>query len=397
MDELEESSPGSEVVAVGLRGIAYANITAILWLEGAVAALYGPLLLTIAKKFQVSLPQAGGVLSVHFVGALVGVAIGWIAMRRVRGGLVVSAALVCLALGALAVALTAGWGLFLGSIFVIGLGFGGLSCAVNSLLARTALAGRPRRLSIANAGYCVGAIMGPLLVILVRPRHYTLLFGAAAAVAALLSTMNRGIIAPPQSAVDRRHELSSPRSNRRSIVITFILAYLLYEAAESSSSGWIAAQLHREGHSATLGSLITGCFWLGLAFGRIAGGPLHRRFAERALVLVGLSAALVCAAVAYSATVAPYAYPVLGLALASVYPMGIVWFTRLCPHDRNGLALIVFCMMAGGVLGPGAESLLVSLVGVHVVPVVIAVLITLDLGVFASARRFTAPALDVIQ
>jgi hypothetical protein len=82
------------------------------------------------------------------------------------------------------------------------------------------------------------------------------------------------------------------------------------------------------------------------------------------------------------------AYPLLGLAFASVYPMGLIWYTRLCPHDRNGLALIILCMMIGGIVGPGAESLMVSLAGVHAVPLVILVLVALDLVAFASASRF---------
>jgi hypothetical protein len=110
------------------------------------------------------------------------------------------------------------------------------------------------------------------------------------------------------------------------------------------------------------------------------------------LVLGGLAAAVALSAAAYFNAVAPVTYPLLGLAIASVYPMGLIWYTVLCPGDSDGLATLILCMMAGGIIGPAIESLAVSLLSIHAVPVVIAVLAALDLGVFASALRFdTAP------
>lgn len=383
------------MVPVELRGFAFVSMSTMLMLTGAVAALYGPLLLTLAKTFHVSLPQAGIVVSVHFVGALVGVLVGWVAMKRLTGSVVVVVTLGCFGLGALCVALSSTWSVFLVGVFVVGVGFGGLDFSLNTLLTRTDLAGRPRRLSVGNAGYGLGAVIGPLLVILVQPHNYPLVFGGAAGAALLLATLSRGIIAPPQTSEGRAHELNSLHPGRRSILFTFIVAYVLYVSAESSASGWIAAQLHGEGHGSSLGSLITGGFWLGLALGRMVGGPMHRRVGYRALVLGGLSVGLVCAGIAFFGAAAPYSYPALGVAFALVYPMGLVWYTTLCPHDRNGLALLIFCMMAGGVLGPGVESLMVSLVGIRAVPLVIGAFVAADLATFASARRFHPPRAGV--
>ncbi len=388
MDEPEEESATSPMSPVALSRVAFGNFGGMLVILGAVATLYGPLLISLSRHFHISLAQAGILLSVHFVGALLGVPAGWMAMGRVKGNVVLTATLACFGLGALDVALASSWPVFLVGVFVIGFGFGGLDFAINTLLARTAVLGRAHRLSVANAGYGLGAVLGPLLVVLVEPHNYRYLFGGAVVVAAVLSTMNRGVVAPAQTNEDRLHELSSLHQQRRAILATFIVAYALYVAAESSASGWIAPQLHREGHSASLASLITGGFWLGLTLGRIGGGRLHRRFADRALVLGSLGAGVICAAAAFSTAAAPVAYPLLGLAFASVYPMGLIWYTRLCPHDRNGLALIILCMMIGGIVGPGVESLAVSLGGVHAVPVVIAVLVALDLAAFASASRF---------
>jgi len=48
-------------------------------------------------------------------------------------------------------------------------------------------------------------------------------------------------------------------------------------------------------------------------------------------------------------------------------------------------------MMAGGVIGPAVQSLMVSSFGIHVVPIVLASFAALTLSTFASALRFSPP------
>lgn len=357
-------------------------------LVGATASLYGPLLVEISQKFRLSLPTAGLVLSVHFVGAFAGVPLGWRAMRAYRGATVLAGALVCLALGALVVALASWWPLFLCGVFVVGLAFGSLDFSLNTMLARTSLGERAHRLSVANAGYGLGAVIAPLLVIAVGTRNFPVLFGGVAFVALALSLLNGGIRAAPLTREVRQRERDTHHLQRRPILVVFIAAYITYVATESSASGWIAAQLHGEGRPTALASLVTGGFWLGLALGRTVGGPLHRRFRAERLVFASLGLAIAAALLATSGAIAPFAYPILGLALASVYPMGLIWFTVLCPNDSDGLALIILFMMIGGIIGPGVESASVSLSDVRAVPFVIAGFAALDVAVFASALRF---------
>jgi fucose permease len=388
---MEESDTLPAAVRATFKGFAFANVTTVMVLEGGTVALYGPLVTTIAARFHVSVPEAGLVLSVHFVGAIVGVPIGWLLLQRLRGRVIVSGALVCLGCGAVALALAAWWGFFLAGAFFVGLGFGALSMTLSTFLTRSPLLGKARRISIANAGYAVGSVVGPLMVVVARPHNFRLIFAVVAVMALVLSALNRGLIAPPHTQHARQLELDVKHVQRRAILITFIAAYVLYVATESAASGWIASQLHGEGYTTSMGSLVTGGFWLGLALGRTMGGPLHRRFSETPLVVGGLVAAVVLSVVAVSGLAAPYVYPLVGLALSSVYPMGLLWYTRLCPHDSDGLAMVVFFLMAGGILGPGLESVFVSLAGVRAVPVVIAALAALDVMVFSSARRFALP------
>jgi fucose permease len=226
-----------------------------------------------------------------------------------------------------------------------------------------------------------------VLIIIVRPHNFEFLFGAFAVVAVILSTLTRGIVAPPMQHF-AHHDITTMTSQRRKILPTFIVAYILYVATETSTSGWIAPQLHRTGYTQSLASLVTAGFWAGMAIGRVLGGPLAKWSSEKILVLGGLVVSIVLCLCAFSTFLSPYAYPLLGLAIASVYPMGLIWYTTLCPHDGNGLALLILFMMAGGVIGPATVSFIVSLAGIHSVPLVIATFAALDLATFATALHF---------
>jgi fucose permease len=379
--------PTRALTEVYFRPSALAGATSSFVLMGAVASIYGPLLIAFSHRFHESVPAAGIVISINFVGALVGVLFGWFCVKRFSGAVALTSAAALLGVGALGSATAKPWTLFLITVFVVGLGFGGLDFSLNSLLARTAEKGRALRLNVANAGYGIGAVVGPLLVVALHPRHFPVLFCIIGVTGLVVSTLNRGVHAPALRGEVNQRQISK-RTERRPILITFVLAYVLYVSVETSSSGWIATQLHGVGHSGSLGSFVTAGFWAGLAIGRGFGTPLYHWLSDKSLVIGGLSAAVVLCGFAYSSSLAPYAYPLLGLVLALVFPMGLIWYTNLCRHDGDGLALILLFMMAGGIIGPGLESLMVSAFNVHVVPLVVALLALLTLGVFASALRF---------
>ena len=379
--------PATPSTEVTFPPFAFASTTGVFILMGAVTSLFGPLLESFTHRFHLSLPSAGAALSVYFVGASVGVLPGWLGLKRVDGRVVLTVTLTAIALGAAGAALSHSWTLFLLSVLLIGLGFGALDLALNTLLTRTNAVGRAHRLSVANAGYGVGAVICPLVIIGLGPRNFPTLFAGLCVIALLLSMSNRGIIAPPQVAAPGI-DLPGAKSHRRPILVTFVFAYIFYTALETGASGWMATQIHGVGYSESIGSVVTAGFWTGMALGRSLGGPLHRRFAEQKLVLGGLCLAIAVCLIALADPVAPFAYPVLGLIIASVFPMGLLWYTLLCPSDSDGLSWLFLFTMVGGVTGPGLESLMVAHFHVHVVPVVLATFAAVDLAIFLSALRF---------
>jgi fucose permease len=384
-----ETSPTSVSAGteVSFQPVALAGVTGAFVLIGAISSMFGPLLESFTSRFHVSLPGAGLALSIYFVGASIGALPGWLGLKRLSGRVVLTLSLIAVALGAAGSTLSHRWVLFLGGIFIIGLGFGTLEIALNTLLARTAIRGRARRLSVGNAGYGVGAVLCPLVVIAILPNHFPALFIGLAVVALLLISTNAGVHAPALHSEPLQAAISK-MPGRRAILFTFVLAFIVYVALETSASGWMATELHRVGYSENLGSVVTAGFWTGMTVGRSFGGPLDRWLSATTLVLGGLALAILVSMVASFNAIAPFAYPLLGLILASVFPMGLIWYTTLCPHDSDGLSLLIVLLMIGGAAGPALVSLLVSHFGVHAVPVALASFAAIDLALFASARRF---------
>ena len=363
----------------------FANATATLTMFGATSSLFGPLLVTFSRRFHLGLPDAGVILSVFFVGALVGVPLGYVSQRRAAGESSLRLLMWGNALGACGAWLARDWAALLASVFVIGVMFGAVDFALNTLLVRADDAHRGHRLSVVNAGYGVGSVLGPVALIVVHPSNFGWVFAALTVVSLALSFGFRGV--RTTALRTEMHPRTLLRAGpRRQVLSTFVVAYVLYVCLETATSGWIAPHLHRVGYSQTLASAVTAGFWGALALGRSFGGALSKKWAVHHVVMVSLFVAVALALSAVSTTLAPYAYPILGLGLASIYPLGLIWYASLAPDDHDGLAALILLMMIGGILGPAAVSVAVAHFGIRVVPVVIAVFAGADLVAFNRAR-----------
>ena len=78
---------------------------------------------------------------------------------------------------------------------------------------------------------------------------------------------------------------------------------------------------------------------------------------------------------------------VTGLALAPIFPTGIVWLARLRPGDSRATSWLFPAASVGGVLGPGAIGVVVAEFGVRWTPVVLAAVAILMTASFVAAGR----------
>jgi MFS transporter, FHS family, glucose/mannose:H+ symporter len=148
---------------------------------GAGQSLYGPALPAFSRLFEVSLAEAGVLVSAHWVGCFLGVGL----MYAKGGGVTPRHALAVMALGAAVVAALAGWWVTILGAVIFGAGYGMSTAVFNPRMLRAFGTYGPSMLSMLNATFGVGAIAAPLIFVALGsdPR---LSFGLTAALAAVI-------------------------------------------------------------------------------------------------------------------------------------------------------------------------------------------------------------------
>jgi FHS family glucose/mannose:H+ symporter-like MFS transporter len=353
-------------------------------LMGALAAAYGPLLEHLARRFRLDLPTVGGVFGAHFGGALVGVLVAMWTLERVPARIALWAGVVLLGLGCAGVALATSWPALLAAVSVIGVGFGALDLALNQLVAYSVSARRSALLNVLNGAYGIGAVVAPILVSAAGDRHALTMYAAAAALAA-------GVLFPLRGVSGR---LPGPAGGTgtagaagwSALVALFAAAYVLYVGTETGTGGWMATHLEALGYPSTAAARLTSGFWLALAVGRLAVAPLTLRVREPVIVLASTALAAAALLAALAAPAAPAAYVVAGLAIAPIFPTGIVWLARLNRSPR-ATAWLFPASMAGGVLVPAGIGVAIGRLGVVWVPPILAAVALGTLAAFAAAAR----------
>ena len=128
---------------------------------GAGQSLYGPALPAFSRIFDVTVAEAGVLVSAHWVGCFIGVGLMYL-----RGaGITPRHALAAMALGAGGVAALAGWWATVAGAVVFGAGYGLSTAVFNPRVLRAFGAKGPSMLSLLNATFGVGAIAAPLVFV----------------------------------------------------------------------------------------------------------------------------------------------------------------------------------------------------------------------------------------
>ena len=366
---------------VQLTRAALVAIAAIFFLMGIVGSAYGPLLEQLSRRFDVSLAVAGGVLTTHFSGALVGVLASMRVLQRVSSRTFMLGAITCLGVGCASVALAPAWPAFLASVFVLGIGWGALDLGCNQLVAHSEGVRRTATLNALNGTFAVGAVAGPILVSTVGRTHLALLYGGAAAVAFALW--------PLVSGVSGRLPFMPSRTANSSAVLLgiFMVAFALYVGMEAGIGGWMPSHLESIGLQSVAAATLTSGFWLALAVGRLLAAFVPAHVPESAIVISG---AAVCAVALLSALIpaaAPVAYIVAGLAIAPIFPTGIVWLAKLRPGDARVTSWLFPASMLGGAIIPGGIGAVIAWFGIGVAPAVLSLVAVGCVASFSLAAR----------
>jgi fucose permease len=198
------------------------------------------------------------------------------------------------------------------------------------------------------------------------------------------------VLAGGASRIAGRLPFAGARPGRpEGIVILFTFAFVLYVGVESGTGGWMASHLMSLANNAATAAAFTSAFFLALMSGRLLMALVPSNVTEAQIVVTGATCATAALVLAAIGAIAPVAYVVAGLALAPIYPTGIVWLARLRPGDAHATAWLYPATAVGGIVGPGVIALVISRAGVGWTPVVLAVVAAAMLATFlyAAFRR----------
>jgi FHS family glucose/mannose:H+ symporter-like MFS transporter len=370
--------------------VAFATALGALALAGAIDAAYGPLLRPVTHRFGVSLPVAGTLISINFAGGLTGVLCALTAFSRAPRRPIATFALGVLGLGCLAIALARAWPALAIGVFLTGAGFGATDFSINHLGARTSARGRAARLTLLNAAFGAGAVLGPVAVAALGVRALSLGFAVAAAAACAMAAGVLGITTAAPAAgpvaaaadgtADGRPERPGAGAGARGqsraarpyrAVAVVALAFLLYVGCESGAAGWIPAHLEGLGYSPRLATAVTSGFWAAMTVGRLVAAPLSRAVAAPWMVLAACPLLTLALALTAVPAIAPACYVAAGFAAAPIWPIGLDWVAAIFTGYPAATSWALAASFAGGITGPAVVAGVVSIAGLHAVPVVL--------------------------
>ena len=268
-------------------------------------------------------------------------------------------------------ALSPSWSLVLASALVVGFGFGIFDVGANLLFGRVFAPQSAPALNILNAMFGVGAVLGPTLVGAFGATALWpfLILAGTSLLVALLSTRLPSPTPYQGKAGGRRLALGA--------VSGFALLFFLYVTAEVGVASWEPTHLIPYVGEARA-ALFTSLFWGALALGRLLAVPISARVPPGRLVLASSILALIAILLAQIVPLAPYAYALVGLAFAPIFPTGLAWIQRVFP-DRAELVIPIVIAAANLAPVPTARPIGMVVAGTssEAIPIIMAVAILL--------------------
>lgn len=361
-------------------------------LLGAVVALYGPLFPQLRERFGVGLDEVGAVVSAHFLGSFVTVITAGVLLRRLGYRTVLVGGAAGLFAGFCGLALAPNWALFVAGAALLGLGFGAVQVGVNLLVARTFEDEAASALNLVNAVFGLGALVAPLLVALFAPGFvWPLVLLAALALIVLLALARLESYPKPPARAGGGPGLGG----RTAVIMGFVALYFFYVSAEVGVTSWATEHL-TPSFGIAIGAAATSFYWGALTVGRLLAVFVARRVSPPVMLLSGLSLGLGALLLATYTPVAPFAYGLVGLALAPTFATALAWLTATLPRRAE---LATSLVLAAASLGPvGTAPLIgafVAVQGINAVPLMLAGLTALALlSVMFLARSLVTARLN---
>ncbi len=269
------------------------------------------------------------------------------------------------------------WWLFVACGALHGLGSGAIDAGLNAFAAHQLSA---RHMNWLHACYCLGAMLGPLLMTAVlaegRPyaAGYALVGGVMLTLAAVFVWTRRKWGAAARAIEPDRGSVTAWIAVRHPAVLLSMTLFFLYTGLEVAISQWTYTVLtESRGVPHATAGVAVGFFWGSLGTGRVVFGLIADRVGIDRLLRLCLTLAAVGAALFAAPLSASFAYVGLALAGIGLAPAFPCLMTRTPQRlgtqlSTHAIGFQVGAAMIGAAAVPGALGLWAQLTSLRAVP-----------------------------
>ncbi|MCX8131092.1 MAG: MFS transporter [Clostridia bacterium] len=247
-----------------------------------------PLLTEISKTFNLTPSQSGTVFSYNFIGFVVFVLIGGIASDRFGKKIVLNLSLVGFSITLFVFPLSGNFYVACVVMLLLG-GFGGLmESVVCALVADMNTENTSFYMNLLQVFFGLGALAGPVIISILISNGITwqisyYIFGILSIILTVMSISAKFTQMDSEERLNFKSVKAVLTSKK---VILAGLCMLFYTGSEVGSWGWMATYLKKNmDFSALRSSIAVGVFWMAMALGRLACGPVILKFGARKIVV----------------------------------------------------------------------------------------------------------------
>ena len=334
-----------------------------MFLIGALEALYGPSLVRLIERFEVSPSAVGIVISAHFIGGLLGVLASQSIHARIGNRITLATGYLLLLLGTIGFAWAPNLILAITASAAAGLGFGALDYAFSHLFAVAFGSGSGKMLNLLHGFFGIGAILAPLVVAVFGPEHYPLYFTGFALLTLITALGVRGVrsfptqgpAAPETPANAPGTGLSKVASNQLYFILGFAAmtcVFVFHVAVGSGIGSWEATYLSLGGISVQQAAAATSLFWFSLTASRFVLAAAIKRLRPGTVVTLSCTLMTIGSAVAFIPGWAVIGLAVAGFAIGPVFPTALAWANQLFGGRSWVSGSLIAISMIGGIAFP---------------------------------------------
>lgn len=344
---------------------------------GLVLIMLGAILPELKADYALSYQVGGALLSVQSVGyVLAGLLAGYLPLLI---GIKISFILIQLSvtLGFVMLLISGNPIWLLAAMFLIGIGKGGIT-NYNNLLMSLYSEGNAGPLNILHACFAAGAVIAPLIVLVVSGWRMAVITGCIVCAASLLFLSLAGFSDKDLQTAGEEAGDSKGNGTHKKVDYSFfkekifwvtVLIVFFYQAVEASFMGWLTSFLIDTGlMEASLAQFTTSVLWMALMVGRLICSAAASRFRPSHMIL-----ALTCITTIFIALLLLIKSPAgliiatagIGLGMSGMFGTSVSNAGDLFSRYPVCMGFFVFLTCMGAIVAPAVIGLVANGAGMH--------------------------------